>query len=36
MTIDLEMLAQNYEQFYDITRKFYNNYISNPEMTYDV
>ena len=35
MTIDLEDLAKNYEQFYDITRKFYNNYISNPEMTYD-
>ena len=33
--MDLEDLAKNYEQFYDITREFYKNYICNPEMTYD-
>jgi len=33
--MDLEDLAKNYEQFFDITRGFYKNYISNPKMTYD-
>ena len=33
--VDLEDLAVNYEQFYDITRTFYNNYISNPNEKYD-
>ena len=35
MPIDLEDLATNYEQFYDITKTFHKNYISNPDMTYD-
>ena len=33
--VDLEDLAINYEQFYDITRTFYNSYISNPNESYD-
>ena len=33
--MDLEDLAINYKQFYGITREFYKNYVSNPEITYD-
>ena len=33
--VDLEDLAINYEQFYDITRTFYNTYISDPNESYD-
>ena len=33
--VDLEDLAINYEQFYDITRTFYNTYISNRNESYD-